>query len=136
VIVRDIIGRVAGRYQLKEFTVYPDGENAQTVQLKGLPSLGLFTAEVKVESEAGGKQSTTLPRFIMVPKWFLVAAAAFLLYFGYRLVRWRLRRRAEWKRYMAEGDDGDGGGGDDDLDAEWADVDPDAWDPGEDTEHV
>ena len=134
VVVRDIFGRVAGRYEVKEFTVYPGGENAGVVELKGLPSLGIFQAKVEIESEAGGKQSTTLPRFIQVPKWFLLAAAAFLLYWGWKLLMWQLRRRREWKRYL---EDGDGeGGDDDDIDAEWADVDPDAWDTGDDTERV
>ena len=131
VVVRDIIGRVAQRYDVKEFTVYPDGENAGQVQLKGLPSLGVFQVKVELTSEAGGKQSTTLPRFVIVPKWFLAVAGAFLLYILYRLVGWQLRRRREWRRYMAEeGGDDDG----DDIDAEWADVDPDAWNSGEDAE--
>lgn len=122
VVVRDVFGRQAGSYEIPEFTVYPEGEAAQTVELKGLPSLGLFTARVELESDAAGKQTTTLPRFVMVPKWFLVAAAAFLLYWIYRLVRWQLHRRREWRRYLdAEAGDApvdEGGfGEDEDLDA-------------------
>jgi hypothetical protein len=138
VVVRDILGRVAQRYDVKEFTVYPDGENAGQVQLKGLPSLGIFQVKVELESEAGGgtRSSVTLPRFVIVPKWFLVVAGAFGLYVIFRLVRWQLRRRAEWRRYMAD-EGGEGGGDDgDDIDAEWADVDPDAWNAGDDTERV
>ena len=131
VVVRDIFGRVAQRYEVKEFTVYPGGENAQQVELKGLPSLGIFRTRVEIQSEAGGTQSTTLPRFILVPKWFLLAAGAFLLYWTWKLLMWQLRRRREWKRYLEdEGADG-GEPGDDDIDSEWADVDPDAWEPGD-----
>lgn len=100
VVVRDVFGRVAGRYDVKEFTVYPGGESAGTVELKGLPSLGLFRARVELESEAGGEHVTELDRFLMVPKWFLLAAGLFLLYGLYRLLRWQLRRRREWKQYL------------------------------------
>ena len=135
VVVRDIFGRVAGRYDLKDFTVYPEGEAAQTVELKGLPSLGLFTAKVELESEPTGKQTTTLPRFVMVPKWFLLAAGAFLLYWIYRLVRWQLARRREWQAYLDEDAespvDGDGDGSDFDGDA-----DADAWEYDDEPERV
>jgi hypothetical protein len=104
ITVKDIFGRVAGRYDIDQFTVYPGGSAAKATELKGLPSLGIFTASVKVQSEAGGTQSTTLPRFVVVPKWFLLALAAFVLFGLFRLVRWQLRRRREWRRFLAEGD--------------------------------
>ena len=122
VIVKDIFGRTAGTYQLKDFTVYPGGAAAQTVELKGLPSLGLFTAKVELQSEPTGKQTTTLPRFVLVPKWFLAAIAAFALYGLSRVVRWQLRRRREWRAYLDE--DGDGASPLDESDAT-ADVDED-----------
>jgi hypothetical protein len=136
--VKDIFGRVAGRYDIDQFTVYPGGSAAKTTELKGLPSLGIFTASVKVQSEAGGTQSTTLPRFVMVPKWFLLAVAAFVLFGLFRLARWQLRRRREWKRFLAEGGDegtavvadGEDYEGDELEDAAW-DVDED-----EDAERV
>lgn len=106
VVVTDIFGREAGTYEIADFTVYPEGEAAQSVELKGLPSLGIFQAKVELESEEAGKQTTTLPRFVLVPKWFLLAAGAFLLYGAYRLVRWQLRRRREWQQYL----DGEGEG--------------------------
>ncbi len=105
VIIKDIFGRTAGKYDLKDFTVYPGGEAAQTVELKGLPSLGVFTAKVELESEPTGKQTTTLPRFVMIPKWFLIAAGVFILYWLFRIVKWQLRRRREWQAYLDE--DGD-----------------------------
>lgn len=112
VIVKDIFGREAGTYDIPEFAVYPEGEAAQTIELKGLPSLGIFQAKVELESEPTGKQTTTLPRFALIPKWFLLAAGAFLIYWLYRLVRWQLRRRAEWRQYLEdENDDGAGAGG-------------------------
>lgn len=124
VVVRDLFGRVAGRYELDDFTVYPGGEAAQTVELKGLPSLGVFTARVELRSEAAGRQSATLPRFVMVPRWLAVALGAFAAYGLYRLAAWRIRRRREWRRYLAgEGDTGDDWGQDGDLhpgDREWA----------------
>ncbi len=109
IVVKDIFGRVAGRYPIDEFTAYPDGYASQITQLKGLPSLGIFQAKVTVESEAGGTQSSTLPRFALVPKWLLLALAAFALYGGWRLLRWRLRRRREWKAYMDESDSAEHG---------------------------
>ena len=122
VVVTDIFGRVAQKYPIEEFTVYPGGEAAQTVELKDLPSLGIFTASVELESEQTGKQSTTLPRFALIPKWFLLAVAAFLVYWGYRLLRWQLARRAEWQQYM-DGEGAEGGEVEaleyDDADAEW-----------------
>ncbi|MCW2923634.1 MAG: hypothetical protein JWM98_1038 [Thermoleophilia bacterium] len=127
VVIRDIFGRVAGRYDIKQFTVYPDGESAGTVELKGLPSLGVFTARVELESEAAGKQTTTLPRFVMVPKWFLLAAAAFILYGLYRLLRWQLRRRREWKRYLAEEEARPEGGASGDGAWDGSDGDGEAW---------
>lgn len=133
VVVRDLFGRQAGSYEIPEFTVYPEGEAAQTVELKGLPSLGVFRARVELESDAAGKQTTTLPRFVMVPKWFLVAAAAFLVYWTYRLAVWQLRRRREWRRYLEAEDAGtpvDGEAFDDD------DLDATAWELDDEPERV
>ncbi len=109
IVVKDIFGRVAQKYAIEEFTVYPEGEAAKTVELKDLPSLGLFTATVELESEQTGKQNTTLPRFILMPKWFLFAAIAFVLYWLFRLAKWQVGRRREWQQYLdseaaAEGD--------------------------------
>ncbi len=127
VVIHDIFGRIAGRYELKDFSVYPGGESAQTVELKDLPSLGLFTARVELDSEAAGKQTTTLPRFVFVPKWFLAAVSAFLLYWLMRLVKWRLRRRREWKAYLAEDDEGASPSDEDVDDAEWDEVEDEGW---------
>lgn len=126
VVVRDLFNRIVGRYDIKQFTVYPEGESAGQVELKGLPSLGIFTASVELESEAAGKQKTTLPRFVLIPKWLLAALAAFAIYGIWRLVKWRLRRRREWKAYLAESD-----GEDADPDA---DEDGEAWAFDEDDE--
>jgi hypothetical protein len=128
VVVKDVFGRVAGTYPIKEFTVYPGGSAAQSTDLKGLPSLGIFRATVQLESEVGGKQTTTLPRFVQVPKWFLLAVAAFLAYGAWRLVRWQLRRRREWRAYLdeAEGDDGPAEEGVDWSFDDGADPEPDA----------
>jgi hypothetical protein len=133
VVVTDVFGRQAGSYPIPEFTVYPDGEAAQSVELKGLPSLGLFQAKVVLDSEAAGKQTTTLPRFVLIPKWFLLAAGAFVIYWLYRLVRWRLRRRSEWKQFL---DDDDARGEHRPLDGDDPDEDAEAWEFDEDAERV
>lgn len=133
VIIRDIFGRTAGTYQLKDFSVYPDGEAAQTVELKGLPQLGIFTAKVEFESEPTGKQTTTLPRFVMVPKWFLAVLAVLLASAIFKLVRWQLRRRREWQAFMD--DDGTSVTTDEPLDDD-EDLDEDAWDYEDEPERV
>lgn len=102
VVIKDIFGRTAGTFEIDRFTVYPGGQASGTVELKGLPSLGIFQARVELESVAG-TQSTTLPRFVMIPKWFIIAAVAFLLYGAFRLLKRQLRRRREWRQYLADG---------------------------------
>lgn len=102
VLVKDVFGRTAGRYEIKQFAVYPDGKAATMARIKGLPSLGLFQATVELESVAAGKQTTTLPRFVLLPRWFVVTIGAFLLYGCFRVLRWQLRRRREWKRFLAD----------------------------------
>jgi hypothetical protein len=126
VIVKDIFGRTAGSYDIKEFTVYPGGEAAQTVELKGLPSLGIFSATVELQSEPTGKQKTTLPRFVMIPKWFLAAAGALLVYLLFKLVKWRLAKRREWQAYLDSEADG-AGGSPDEAGFDDDDADGDAW---------
>jgi hypothetical protein len=133
VVVTDVFGRQAGTYPIPDFTVYPDGEAAQSVELKGLPSLGVFKVRVELDSEPTGKQTTTMPRFLLIPKWLLLAAGAFLIYWIYRLVRWRLRRRAEWRQFM------DDGTGESDSDDEFGiddDADMDAWELEDEPERV
>lgn len=100
VVVKDLFGRTAGTYDIPQFTVYPEGQSAGTVELKGLPSLGIYTASVVLESEDAGRQTTTLPRFVFIPKWLIAALAAFTVYGLYRLARWQLRRRREMKHYL------------------------------------
>lgn len=119
VIVRDVFGRVVQRSRIDEFTVYPGGSSAGTVQLDGLPSLGIFRVRVEIESEAGGRQSVTLPRFVFLPKWFLAALLLIALYLTWSLVAWRMRRRREWRRFLEPGDAD--GGADPDADAAWED---------------
>ncbi|MBC7461809.1 MAG: hypothetical protein H7287_10650, partial [Thermoleophilia bacterium] len=94
VTIKDVFGRVAGRYQIAPFTVYPDGAADGQVELRGLPSLGLFTATVELTTDVGS-QRTQLQRFVLVPKWLLAVLAAALLYVLYRLTRWLLARRDE-----------------------------------------
>ncbi len=134
VVIRDIFGRTAGTFELKDFTVYPGGEAAQTVELKGLPSLGVFTAKVELESEPTGKQTTTLPRFVMVPKWFLIAAGAFLLYWLLKIVKWQLRRRREWRAFLDQ--DGEVVSPVEHVDEADFDGDPDAWEYDDEPERV
>jgi hypothetical protein len=102
VVVKDLFGRVVGQYQVPQFSVYPGGEAAGSVEMKGLPSLGLFTVSVELTSEAAGAQSTTLPRFFMVPKWLLALIAGGALWLLWKVARWQLRRRREWKQYLAD----------------------------------
>jgi hypothetical protein len=74
-----------------------------------------------------------MPRFLLIPKWLLLAAGAFLIYWIYRLVRWRLRRRAEWRQFM------DDGTGESDSDDEFGiddDADMDAWELEDEPERV
>lgn len=119
--VRDLFGRVVQRYKLDEFTVYPGGESAGLVELDGLPSLGVFRVRVEIESQAGGRQSVTLPRFVFLPKWFLLAATLLLLYLAWTLATAWLRRRREWRGYLGDDAVGDGD------DAASTDPEPD-WD--------
>lgn len=134
VVIKDVFGRSSGTFELEDFTVYPGGEAAQTVELKGLPSLGLFTARVELESEPTGKQTTTLPRFLMIPKWFLIAVGAFLLYGLFKVVRWRLRRRRAWQAHLDQEDElasVPAGADEDDFDGE-----TDAWEYDDEPERV
>ncbi|MCW2928686.1 MAG: hypothetical protein JWM86_2654 [Thermoleophilia bacterium] len=135
VVVRDIFNRVVGRYEIKKFTVYPGGESAGQVELKGLPALGIFTAKVELESEAAGKQSTTLPRFVQLPKWFVSALGAFAIWLASKLLKRYLARRREWKRYLAAEESGEGGEwveGDGEVDA----ADDEQWDYAEEPDRV
>ncbi|MBC7460548.1 MAG: hypothetical protein H7287_04235, partial [Thermoleophilia bacterium] len=75
VTIKDVFGRLAGRYQIAPFTVYPDGAADGQVELRGLPSLGLFTATVELTTDVGS-QRTQLQRFVLVPKWLLAVLAA------------------------------------------------------------
>lgn len=115
VIVKDIFGRTAGTYTLQPFTVYPDGSNEQQVELKGLPSLGLFTATVEVKTDVS-TQKTQLKRFVLVPKWFLAVVLAALVYLVALLVVRFLRRRDE--RLYGTDDDAPVEGYDEDWGAE------------------
>jgi hypothetical protein len=105
VVITDVFGRVAGRYAIPQFTVYPKGSADGQVELRGLPSLGLFTATVELSSDAGS-QKTQLPRFLFVPKWLLGVVIAALLWGLYRLVRFVLARRDE-RRYGGVDDTGE-----------------------------
>lgn len=137
VIIKDIFGRTAGSYVIREFTVYPDGEAAQTVELKGLPSLGVFTATVELQSEPTGKQKTTLPRFVMIPKWFLAAGGALLVYLLFKLARWRLARRREWQAYLdSEGDGAAGSPDESGFDDDNADSDAAPWEHDDEVERA
>ncbi|MCW2972335.1 MAG: hypothetical protein JWN72_608 [Thermoleophilia bacterium] len=104
VTVKDVFGRTAGRYEIPPFTVYPDGAADGQVELRGLPSLGLFTATVELTTDVGS-QKTQLQRFVLVPKWLLAVLAAAFLYVVYRLTRWLLARRDERLYGSALGDD-------------------------------
>jgi hypothetical protein len=110
VVVRDLFGRQAGSFEIPNFTVYPEGEAAQSIELKGLPSLGLFQARVELKSEEAGTQNTTLPRFALVPRWLLVALGAFTVYWAWKLARWQLGRRREWQEYLDDVEAGPDGG--------------------------
>lgn len=107
VVVRDLFGRIAGTYEIPKFTVYPDGEAAQTVSLKNLPTLGIFRAKVELESEEAGKQTTTLPRFALIPKWFLIALTLLVLFAIWKTVRWRLGRQPTPSPEMSPADESD-----------------------------
>ena len=102
VVVKDVFGRVVGRYPVGEFNVYPGGVSSKIVELKGMPSLGLLRATIEMSSEAQGEQRVELPMFLVVPKWFVAALSALLLWSALSLHhRWRMRR-AEWKLYLEE----------------------------------
>lgn len=95
--VKDLIGREVARYNIKRFTVYPEGENAIQFEMKKLPMFGILRAHVVLESDAG-KQSHTLGWIIVAPKWALYVLAALLLVIAFKTVRWFMHRRkvAKW----------------------------------------
>lgn len=101
VVVRDLFGRVAARYDIPRFRVYPGGEAAGKVELKDLPSLGLFQAKVTLDS-AAGTQVTTLPRFAIVPWWFVIALGLLLGWGALSVVMLVRRRRRAWQQYLDE----------------------------------
>lgn len=103
VVVRDVFGRVAARYTIPKFRVYPEGEAAGQVEMKKLPSLGIFQAKVTLES-AAGKQVTTMPRFAILPWWFVIAITVLVGWGLLTVVMLLLRRRRAWHEYLEEED--------------------------------
>jgi hypothetical protein len=92
VVVKDLFGRIAGRYTVPRFTVYPGGSSTGQVELRGLPSLGIYSTTVELKTDVG-TQKTTLHRFVLVPKWLLAALVVLTGMLVVRLVRWRAERR-------------------------------------------
>lgn len=99
--VRNVFGKVVHRYPVKRFTVYPEGEAGIQMDLRKLPSFGMFRASLELESEAG-KQTRKLGSFVLAPWWVMGLLAAAVIYAGYQAVRWWLDRRAMYRELEAE----------------------------------
>lgn len=74
--VHDVLGRRIERYHVGPLTAYPDGQAAASIDLSGMPSLGIFRASVRISDETGTAH-VVLPRFLLIPRWLLVAMVCF-----------------------------------------------------------
>ncbi len=86
--VKDLFGRVVGKYEIRRFTVYPEGEAGIQLDMRKIPFIGIFSTKLTLESDAG-VQSRQLGRFIMLPWWSMLIITLLWLYFTIRIARWR-----------------------------------------------